>query len=329
MEIFNSFFYSQLFYFCTNFYRMLNHKFGVYVALVAAMVCWAFSFVWVKVAYISYGPLTTTLFRLAIAAAFIFIYSRIGKQLMRIRPEDYLTFLLLAFFEPFLYFLGESYGLKYISSTMGAIIVSTIPLFSPLAASKFHGESLSARNLIGIILSFLGVSIVVFDSSFNLTASPLGIALEFLAVASAIGYTTVLVSLVKKYNAPTIVTWQNFIAVFFFLPLWLIFESKEFLAIKFDFKAFGAIIELAVFASGMAFILFTYSLKNIGINRSTMFINVIPVLTAVFAWIILDDPMTWRKIFGILVVISGLFIAQVKMKKKVAELISIQQDGGR
>jgi drug/metabolite transporter (DMT)-like permease len=301
----------------------------VYVALILAMVCWAFSFIWVKVAYVVYAPLTTTLFRLIFAALFMFFYAQIGSKLMKIRKEDYRIFLLLAFFEPFLYFLGESYGLKYISSTMGAIIVSTIPLFSPLAASRFHGETLSRRNLIGIILSFLGVGIVVFDSSFNLIASPLGIALEFLAVGSAIGYMTVLKGLTKKYNTPTIITYQNFIAIFYFLPCWLIFESSDFINTPFDSTAFIAIIKLALFASSIAFILYTYSIKNIGINNANMFINLIPVLTAVFAWFILDDPLTLRKFVGILVVISGLFIAQVKMKRLTAKLISIQQDGGR
>ena len=308
---------------------MFSIKFGVYLALMSAMVCWAFSFVWVKIAYIAYGPLTTTLFRLIIAAALIFIYAKIGKQLMKIKREDYRVFLLLAFFEPFLYFLGESYGLKFISSTMAAIIISTIPLFTPIAASRFHGESLSLRNLIGIILSFLGVSIVVFDSSFNFTASPLGVALEFLAVASAIGYTTVLVGLTKKYNTPTIITAQNFIAIFYFLPIWLIFESAEFAETPFNLTAFWAIVKLAVFASVLAFVFFTFSLKKLGINRSSMFINLIPVLTALFSWYILDDPLSLRKLIGILVVISGLFIAQLKMKKLVAKLISIQHNAGR
>jgi drug/metabolite transporter (DMT)-like permease len=237
--------------------------------------------------------------------------------------------LLLAFFEPFLYFLGESYGLKFISSTMGAIIVSTIPLFSPIASSRFHGETLSIRNFIGIVFSFLGVGIVVFDSSFNFIASPLGIALEFLAVFSAISYMVVLKGLTKKYNTPTIITYQNFIAIFYFLPCWLIFESRDFIITPFDATAFIAIVKLALFASSIAFILYTYSIKNIGINNANMFINLIPVLTAVFAWFILDDPLTLKKFVGILVVISGLFIAQVKMKGLTAKLFSIQQDGGR
>jgi len=308
---------------------MGQKKWIVYLAVIFAMIFWAFSFVWVKEVYVAYGPLTTVFIRLLIATSLLMIYGRITKKLIKIEKKDYRAFILLAFFEPFLYFMGESFGLQYVSSTMGAMIIATIPLFSPVAASKYYGEKLSVRNLIGIILSFIGVGIVVFDSSFNFIASPLGIALEFLAVFSAIAYTVVLKDLSYKYNPTTIITYQNFIGIFFFLPLWLIFESKTMLSTPFNLDAFIAILKLAIFASCIAFILYTYSIKNLGINDANMFINIIPVLTAVFAWYILDDALTVRKIVGIGVVITGLFVAQVKMKTSIAKLVSIQQDGGR
>ena len=165
---------------------MRQKKGIVYIAVVFAMVFWAFSFVWVKEVYVAYGPLTTVFFRLIIATLLMLLYSWASRKLLKVEKKDYKTFLLLAFFEPFLYFMGESFGLKYVTSTMGAMIIATIPLFSPVAASRFYGEKLSVRNLIGIILSFIGVGIVVFDSSFNFVASPLGIGLEFLAVFAAI-----------------------------------------------------------------------------------------------------------------------------------------------
>jgi drug/metabolite transporter (DMT)-like permease len=301
----------------------------VYLAVVFAMVFWAFSFVWVKEVYVAYGPLTTVFFRLIIATTLMLMYGWASKGLLKIEKQDYRTFLLLAFFEPFLYFMGESFGLKYVSSTMGAIIIATIPLFSPIAASRYHGEKLSIRNFIGIILSFIGVGIVVFDDSFNFIASPLGIALEFLAVFSAIGYTVVLKNLSHKYNATTIITYQNFIGIFFFLPFWLIFESKILLITSFNLPAFVAILKLALFASCFAFILYTYSLRHLGMNNANIFINIIPVLTAIFAWYILDEPLTFRKMVGIAVVIAGLFIAQVRMEKFIARIVSIQQNGGR
>ncbi|MEI7526456.1 MAG: DMT family transporter [Mariniphaga sp.] len=301
----------------------------VYLALFLAMVFWALSFVWIKQAYLSYGPLTTVFFRLIIATVLMVGYGWISNNLLVIEKKDYRSFLLLAFFEPFLYFIGESFGLKYISSTMGAIIISTIPLFSPLAASRFHGEKLSLRTFLGIILSFAGVAIVVFDDSVNFIISPLGIALEFLAVFAAISYTVVLKDLSVRYNATTIITWQNLIGIFFFFPFWLVFESKSLVSTPFDLQAFFAIAELALFASCFAFILYAYSLKRLGMNSANIFINIIPVLTALFAWYLLNEPLTIRKLAGIAVVISGLFIAQVKMKKFIARLVSIQQDGGR
>ncbi len=308
---------------------MRQKKGIVYIAVVFAMVFWAFSFVWVKEVYVAYGPLTTVFFRLIIATLLMLLYSWASKKLLKVEKKDYKTFLLLAFFEPFLYFMGESFGLKYVTSTMGAMIIATIPLFSPVAASRFYGEKLSVRNLIGIILSFIGVGIVVFDSSFNFVASPLGIGLEFLAVFAAIAYTVVLKDLSTKYNVTTIITYQNFIGIFFFMPFWLIFESKTLLNTPFNLPAFIAIVKLALFASCIAFILYTYSVKKLGINDANIFINIIPVMTAIFAWYILDEPLGLRKLAGITVVIAGLFIAQVKMKKFIARLVSIQQNGGR
>jgi len=301
----------------------------VYFALVMAMVFWSLSFVWIKEVYVAYGPLTTVFFRLIIASVLMIGYGWISRKLVKIQREDYRAFLLLAFFEPFLYFMGESFGLKYVSSTMGAIIIATIPLFSPLAASHFHSEKLSLRTLWGIILSFIGVGIVVFDDSVNFIISPLGIGLEFLAVFAAIFYTVVLKDLSVKYSATTIITYQNFIGIFYFLPVWIVFESKKLINTPFNLHAFVAIGELALFASCFAFILYAYSLKKIGMNNANIFINIIPVLTALFAWYLLDEPLTARKLFGIVIVIAGLFVAQVKMKKIIARLVSIQQDGGR
>jgi drug/metabolite transporter (DMT)-like permease len=256
-------------------------------------------------------------------------FALLTGKMMKIERKDIWIFVLLSFFEPFLYFMGESFGLKYVSSTVGAIIVATIPLFSPLAASRFHGEKISVRTFLGIMLSFFGVSVVVFDNSFNLTASPLGVALEFLAVVSAIFYTVVLKKLAVKYNPTSIITYQNLLGIIYFLPLWLIFEFRDFTAIPFSFPAFAGILKLSVFASCIAFIFYAHSVKRLGINSVNIFINIIPVFTALFAWYILDEPLTLRKFIGITIVISGLLLAQVKLKKSTEEIVAIQQDAGR
>jgi drug/metabolite transporter (DMT)-like permease len=285
-------------------------------AAILSMIFWSFSFVWIKIVYESYGPLTTILFRLLISSGLMLIFTFLSRKLQKIAPGDFKLFLLMALFEPFLYFMGESYGLKYVSSTVASVIVATIPLFSPIAAWYFYKEKLSRTNLIGLVITFLGVSLVVLDTSFNFTASPLGISLMFLAVMGAVGYSSVMKGMSHKYNTFTIITYQNLIGSLLFIPFWLVFEFKDFTHVPFDAKAFGAIIKLAIFASTFSFILFTYSVRNMGINKSNIFINIIPVFVAVFAYLILGDQLDFHQMVGIAVVISGLFLAQINWKRK-------------
>ena len=284
-------------------------------AAILSMIFWSFSFVWIKIVYEAYGPLTTVLFRLLISSGLMLAFTILSGKLQKIKPGDLKMFVLLAFFEPFLYFMGESYGLKYVSSTVASVIVATIPLFSPIAAWYFYKEKLSRTNLFGLVITFFGVSLVVLDTSFNFTASPLGVALEFFAVFGAIGYASVLKGISHRYNTFTIITYQNLIGAAFFLPFWLIFEMNDFTQVTFNAKAFWAIIKLAIFASTFAFILFTYSVRNMGINKSNTFINVIPICVAIFAYIILGDQLNFHQMIGIAVVISGLFLAQINWKR--------------
>ena len=285
-------------------------------AAILSMVFWSFSFVWIKIVYEAYGPLTTILFRLIISSALLFAFTLLTKKLQKIQKGDLKLFLLLAFFEPFLYFMGESYGLMYVSSTVASVIVATIPLFAPLTAWYFYKEKLSRSNLIGLIITFFGVSLVVLDTSFNFTASPLGVSLEFLAVLGALGYSSILKGISHRYNTFSIIAYQNVIGAVLFLPFWMTFEFNDFTQVPFNEKAFGAIVKLAIFASTFAFILFTYSIRIMGINKSNVFINAIPVFVAIFAYFILGDTLDYHQMVGIAIVISGLFLAQINWKRK-------------
>jgi drug/metabolite transporter (DMT)-like permease len=290
--------------------------FKLYVSIVLAMICFALSFVWFKVANVSYGPLTIVFFRLIISSVILFVYIKFAKRLVWPGKKDFLYLLLLALFEPFLYFMGESYGLQYISPTVASVIIATIPLFAPVAAFIFYREKVSIRNVAGIFISFVGVLLVIYEFGIGITASLKGVLLQFSAVFSAIAYTVVLQKISNKMNNLSIILFQNFLGALYFLPFWFFFEKNRVMSTAFDLNAFLAILKLAVFASTLAFIFFTYFIRHMGITRSNMFINIIPVITAIFAWIILREVLDLQKFIGIIFVISGLFVAQVKFKKR-------------
>ncbi|HNV51697.1 MAG TPA: DMT family transporter, partial [Tenuifilaceae bacterium] len=101
----------------------------------------------------------------------------------------------------------------------------------------------------------------------------------------------------------------------YFLPLFLIFEFNHFMSVGVSVKLMIPIIELAVFGSTIAFLLFTYSVKHLGVTSANAFTNAIPVLTAVFAYFLRDEILTPIKMVGIAVVVSGLFLSQVPREK--------------
>jgi drug/metabolite transporter (DMT)-like permease len=102
-----------------------------------------------------------------------------------------------------------------------------------------------------------------------------------------------------------------------FLPLFLIFDLKDFAGIEHDFKAIMNLAFLAIFGSSIAFILYNYSVKTIGATRTETFTNLIPVITAIFAWYMLGEELGLKKLIGIGVVLIGLFLSQMKSRRKI------------
>ena len=287
-----------------------------YAALVLSMIFWSFSFVWFKVANVDYEPITIVFIRLCMAIIFLTGFLWITGRFTPVKKGDRKYFLLLALFEPFLYFLGESFGLTYVSSTVGSVIISTIPVFAVIFAWVIYRERLKLVNYLGVIISFIGVIIFITNSTGNITMNPRGLALMFLAVVSAVGYNMVLHRLAHEYDPVTIVNIQNIIGAILFLPLFLMFDLKDLLATGIVAKSFGSVILLAIFASCGAFVLFAYSVRYVGIARANIFSNLIPVFTAVFAFLIVGDRLTARNGVGMAVVIAGLFLSQAGKNRK-------------
>lgn len=280
--------------------------------MVFAMIFWAFSFIWYKQVYLFYEPITVVFLRLVISFLFLFGILYISGGIERVKRKDYKYFFLLSFFEPFLYFLGESFGVRLVSSTIAAVIVSIIPIFSGLVAVYVFKEKFPLINLLGVLVAISGVGLVIFNPGFKLDASPLGMALMMLAVFSAVMYSILIRKLTSNYSVLSIVAYENMIGAFMFAPLFFIFDFKGFLITGLPAEAITPLLKLAIFASSFAFVFFTYGIKHLGMAKANIFSYAIPVFTAVFAWYILGDEITPRKVLGILIVFSGLLLSQLK-----------------
>lgn len=290
---------------------MSRSKSGVYVSVIMAMVFWGFSFVAFKFANQSFRPITIVFFRLAVSIFFLFGFALAFKRLNRIKRKDQKWFLLLALVEPFIYFLGEAYGLTMVTATVGAVIISTIPLIVPFAAYYLFKEKLTPMNYLGLLISFGGVLLVVLTRSGGIVADWKGILLMFVAVLSAVSYTMVVKILAEDYTPITITAYQSFYGLIMFIPLFLFMEIPH---LDFSFVTTESLLAvgfLGVFGSGICFILITIGIRELGAARANIFGNLIPVVTAIVSFFLLKEAMPIVKILGICIVILGLLLSQI------------------
>lgn len=297
---------------------------GTYGAVILAMIFWSVSFIWFKMANEVYRPLSIVYIRLIISVILLSVFLFISGNFVKIKKKDWKLFILLAFFEPFLYFLGESFGLTYVSATVGSVLISTIPVIATLGAWIIFRERLKIINYAGIILSFVGVLVFIINKDGALSFNVKGLVLMTLAVFSAVGYNLTLSRLVGSYGPVFIVNIQNVLGALLFLPIFLIFEIRPLNETPFDLKHFIPIIELALFASCGAFILFAYSVKNMGITRANIFSNCIPIFTAIFSFILLNEKLSARNLIGMAIVIAGLFMSQINgHREKIDDALTL------
>ena len=225
-------------------------------------------------------------------------------------------FALAAMFEPFLYFIFEGYGLKNTSPIIGSGIIAMIPLVTPIAARIFLKERLTPMNIVGFIISFVGVVVLLLNKNLEFTASPKGILFLCGAVLVAVGYSIALIRLTKLYKPMTITWMQNIIGMLYFIPLTIVMEQFE----PSNFANVGSYIVplvcLGVFCSAVAYALWAFAFSKLGASRANVYSNLIPVFTAIFSYFIIHESLTINKIIGILVVVVGLVLSQMKPKKQ-------------
>jgi drug/metabolite transporter (DMT)-like permease len=290
---------------------MKSPRIAAYVSVIFAMVFWGFTFVCYKFANESFQPISIIFLRLFASIFFLFGFAILFRRLGKIKRKDQKWFLFMALLEPFFYFLGEAYGMTMVTATVGAVIISTIPLIVPFGAYFLFRERLTRLNIVGLVISFGGVLMVILTRSGGLLADTKGILLMFVAVFSAVGYTLVVKKLVQDYNPITITAYQSLYGLIMFVPLFLIMEVPDLDYSSVTRSSLLAVLYLGVFGSGICFILLTIGIRELGAARANIFANIVPVVAAIVSFILLKEPMPLIKILGILVAVLGLLLSQI------------------
>lgn len=288
-----------------------------YIAILFAMLFWGMSFVWIKHLLNNNFPVFTIVFiRLVLASAVFITLLKSQKKLQRIEREDYKNFLLLAFFEPFLYFIGEDFGLQQVDASFAAVIIALIPIVITITMYFSEHAPIRWEFIVGTLISVVGVLMLTMSTGGHIDFNLKGTLLLGVAVLAASGYSVQLTRLLKKYTPATVTTWQNFIAIPMFLPFVLIFDIKQWGSLSWDYGNISSLVCLALLCSACAYMLYSYSVKQLTVSKTCVFTNLIPIVTLLVASAIGQETFTQTKFWGIVVIVIGVTFSQLRIKNE-------------
>lgn len=303
-----------------------------YIAIICAMLIWAGAGIAVKEALLVFNPLTLIVLRFSIAVVLMLCVGWIFRGndiigLQRVEKKDLPLFLFGGLLQPFLYFIFETYTYQsFASPTIAEAMLSTQPIMAPIFAWVILREQVTRYNILGIIVSTVGMLLLLLVGSNNFAiGNPLGIFLAILTVSCSVGYSVVLRRIPPQYSPLTIVFYVQSISLVLFYILWggdLLLNTTQYSSTLLNatqhsstlLTSLLSILYLAVLASVTAFILFCYTVRYIGVTRANIFNNIRPVFTALIMWFFFSEQLPLWKWIGIIIIIIGLFISQKHRK---------------
>jgi drug/metabolite transporter (DMT)-like permease len=300
-------------------------------ALIVSMIIWSVSGIAIKHALVVLPPFTMIIFRFVPAVVLMLIIGLICRDhplfgLQRLRRQDLPLFLIAGFCQPFLYYLLETFTYQALDSpTIAETLLSTSPLLSPLFAAVLLRERVTKFNIVGILISTFGVFVLTLAGSSNYSLGNYwGILLAFAAVSAAVIDSIMMRKVPAHYTSLSFIFYAQLISLCFFLPIWFVKEGPQTLqALEWSqlsivnsqlSSALGCVAYLTIFASVIAFILFCFALRKVGVTRANAFNNIRPVFTALWMFMFFGEHLPVAKWIGIVLIIFGLFICQKQEK---------------
>ena len=305
-----------------------NTQYVAVIALIISMIIWSVSGIAIKHALAVLPPFTMIILRFVPSVLLMFFIGLICHKsalfgLQRLQWKDVPLFLIAGFCQPFLYYLLETFTFDALNSpTIAETLLSTSPLLSPIFAALLLREQVTKYNIWGILISTIGVFALTLAGSTDYSIGNYwGILLAFAAVMAAVIDSIMMRKVPEHYSSLSFIFYAQCVSLLFFIPIWYVKEGPEAIYnIQFSISnpetqvALWSVAYLTVFASVIAFILFCYALRKVGVTQANAFNNIRPMFTALWMFLFFGEHLPTAKWIGMILIIFGLFVCQYKEK---------------
>lgn len=283
-------------------------------AITLTLVFWASAFAGIRAGLEAYAPGHLALFRFLVASAVLSGYATATK--MRL-PEarDLPAILLLGFLGITLYHVSLVYGEISVTAGAASLLIASGPVFTALLATVYLGERLNTWGWLGIVVSFLGVTLVALGEGRGVQFD-MGAFLILLAAFSASLYFVFQKPYLRKYSALQFAAYTIWAGTFFMFP----FIPGLVQAIQVaSLDSTLAVIYLGLFPAALAYVTWTYALSRAPASIATSFLYLTPVLAILISWVWLTEVPLGLSLTGGFLSLLGVMLVNTKGRQQTSK----------
>ena len=291
---------------------------GIGLAVLAAFI-WSGNFIVAKAVNKEIPPISLNFYRWLTASVIIFPFAikKFRSEWKVVKQSWHYLFWIsltgVALFNTFVYI-----GAHYTSAINLALIgTTTSPILSIIFARIFLKEKIDWMKLAGMVLCIIGVLFLlskgIFQNLLSLHFSTGDLWMLLAAFCFAV-YNT----MVKK--KPSGISPVNFLFVIFtfgtlmVLPFF-IWELNHSVGVEWNGNLILSILFLGLGASVICFLIWNIAIHKLGAGRTALFGNLIPIFSSLEAVIILHEQFSWIHIVSMLLVLSGILLANLRFTR--------------
>ncbi|PSW21376.1 EamA/RhaT family transporter [Photobacterium sanctipauli] len=215
-------------------------------------------------------------------------------------------------------------SLDYISIAENGVIQGLVPIAILLMGTLFYGERFTIAQMGAAVVALAGVTLLVFSPSSDQQGVNIGHFICLLSVLSFASVTHLRANLAKQYGAAQTMFYQfGFAALgfFFYLMFGDVDVSGVWLILTPSYELLCILI-LGSCVSGLGYLVYIYSIERVGVDGSSMALNLMPVSAFLIGKFVFDEEVTPLRIIAMCLIVGGMVLFVTPKKTQLTYNIS-------
>ena len=295
----------------------MSKKYLAYMLLVFATLFWSGNFIVGKFATLfQIPPLTLNVFRWISVWLILmpFTYKEIYNNLPIIKKNwlviSFMGVITISTFNSVVYF-----ALNYTQVINAVLVLAAIPAATIFFSSLMNIEKTNIFQLLGLFLSIIGIATIISNADIQKITSlsfNKGDLWMLVCIFTWSIYSTLLKKYKFKFSQFSLIQLMVSVGILFLIPQFF-YEKSIGLELNYN-KAFFAILFYIVFFPAIAaYYCWQKGVEIIGPNRASMFIQLMPLFSAIMAIIIFNEKFQLFHFIGALFIVTGIYLSNRKI----------------